>query len=221
MAVAAKAPKKGEAKENGSLKMSSRSRTILSYVICIAAAVALALIVRAFFFQVTQIIGTSMMPTLQPYERVITSKVAYWGSSPARGDIVILEDPANLGEPSYVKRVIAVAGDHIVIDDGQVIINEEVLDEPYLAPDISTQGLVDTIVPEDTIFVLGDNRPDSRDSRDSAISFIPLEKVEGKVVWAFYPFDRWGSVYETPGSEENGSTQTDSTHSTDSTEPTI
>ncbi len=194
MAVAAKAPKKGEVREK---KESHRSRgkTALGYLLCIIIAIALALLVRTYFFQVTQIIGTSMVPTLSSYERVITNKTAYWNQSPQVGDIVILEDPANLGEPAYVKRVVAVGGDTIKIDNGKVFVNGVAIEEPYLAEGCITNGLVDTVVPENTIFVLGDNRPESKDSRDNSISFIPLEKVEGKVVWAIYPFDRWGSIY--------------------------
>ncbi len=93
-----------------------------------------------------------------------------------------------------VKRVVGWAAIP-QIADGKVFVNGVAIEEPYLAEGCITNGLVDTVVPENTIFVLGDNRPESKDSRDNSISFIPLEKVEGKVVWAIYPFDRWGSIY--------------------------
>ncbi len=177
---------------------SSKGKLLGSYLLCILAALALALLVRNFLFQVTQVSGASMEPTLHTEERLFTSKIAYWGSAtPQRGDIVIVEDPSGLGEPPYVKRVIAIAGDHLVIREGQVYINDQLFVEPYLPADTETWGEVDTIIPAGCIFIMGDNRQESRDSRDPTISFVPVTKVAGKVLWVLYPFDEWGSVYET------------------------
>lgn len=95
---------------------------------------------------------------------------------------------------SYIKRVIGVEGDHIKIEDGKVYLNGEELDEPYLREGITTQGgnYNDIIVPEGYIFVMGDNRPHSTDSR--SFGCVPVEKVESKVWIRFWPFTKFGKV---------------------------
>lgn len=97
---------------------------------------------------------------------------------------------------SYIKRVIATAGEHVKIADGKVYINDEELQEDYLQPGVTTNSLqgqfTDLIVPEGYVFVMGDNREHSTDSR--RFGCIPLEKVESKVLIRFWPFDRFGSI---------------------------
>ncbi len=95
---------------------------------------------------------------------------------------------------SYIKRVIGVAGDHIKIEDGKVYINDVEQNEPYLREGITTDGgnYNDIVVPEGYIFVMGDNRPHSTDSR--TFGCIPVEKVESKVWIRFWPFNKFGKV---------------------------
>lgn len=95
---------------------------------------------------------------------------------------------------SYIKRVIGVAGDHIKIESGKVYLNGQELKEPYLRDGIKTEQKVftDIIVPENCVFVMGDNRPQSMDSR--SFGCIPLEKVESKVVIRFWPLNKFGKV---------------------------
>ena len=95
---------------------------------------------------------------------------------------------------SYIKRVIGVAGDHIKIESGKVYLNGQELNEPYLRDGIKTEQKVftDIIVPENCVFVMGDNRPQSMDSR--SFGCIPLEKVESKVVIRFWPSNKFGKV---------------------------
>ena len=95
---------------------------------------------------------------------------------------------------SYIKRVIGVAGDHIKIESGKVYLNGQELNEPYLRDEIKTEQKVftDIIVPENCVFVMGDNRPQSMDSR--SFGCIPLEKVESKVVIRFWPLNKFGKV---------------------------
>lgn len=101
-----------------------------------------------------------------------------------------------IGKTSYIKRVIAVAGEHIKIEDGNVYINGELYEEPYLPEGtVTTHGggyFLDLVVPEGTVFVMGDNRGDSTDSR--CFGCVPLEKVESKVLIRFWPFDKFGKV---------------------------
>ena len=95
---------------------------------------------------------------------------------------------------SYIKRVIGVAGDHIKIESGKVYLNGQELNEPYLRDGIKTEQKVftDIIVPENCVFVMGDNRPQSMDSR--SFGCIPLEKVESKAVIRFWPLNKFGKV---------------------------
>ena len=94
-----------------------------------------------------------------------------------------------IGKISYIKRVIALPGEHIQIKDGKVYINGEELEEEYLQDDVITESeggqFIDLIVPEGTVFAMGDNRPNSGDSRK--FGCIPYEKIEGKVVFRFWP----------------------------------
>lgn len=99
------------------------------------------------------------------------------------------------GKTSYIKRVIAVAGEHIEIKDNKVYINGEEYNEPYLNPSVVTTPcdgeFIDLIVPEGYVFAMGDNRPQSTDCR--SFGCIPIDKIEGKVAMRFWPLNRWGN----------------------------
>lgn len=101
-----------------------------------------------------------------------------------------------IGKDSYIKRVIALPGEHIQIYDGKVYINGEELEQSYLADDVSTDTsncpYYDLVVPENCVFVMGDNRPESTDSR--RFGCIPLEKIESKVWIRFWPLNLFGKV---------------------------
>ena len=103
-----------------------------------------------------------------------------------------------IGKESYIKRVIALPGEHLEIKDGKVYINGEELDEPYLQDNVTTtagdvnQPFYDLVVPENCVFVMGDNRAGSTDSR--AFGCIPLDKIEGTVWIRFWPFNLFGKV---------------------------
>ena len=100
-----------------------------------------------------------------------------------------------IGKESYIKRVIALPGEHVEIKDGKVYINGEELDEPYLTDDVITEPtgvLNDFIVPENTVFAMGNNREGSKDCR--AFGCIPLERIESKVVIRFWPLNKFGKV---------------------------
>ena len=100
-----------------------------------------------------------------------------------------------IGKESYIKRVIALPGEHVEIKDGKVYINGEELDEPYLTDDVITEPtgvLNDFIVPKNTVFAMGNNREGSKDCR--AFGCIPLERIESKVVIRFWPLNKFGKV---------------------------
>ncbi len=103
-----------------------------------------------------------------------------------------------IGKRSFIKRVIALPGEHVQIKDGKVYINEQELDEPYLQPGIVTDligngvGFDDFIVPENCVFAMGDNRNHSTDCR--AFGCVPLEKIESTVAIRIWPLDKWGGI---------------------------
>ena len=101
-----------------------------------------------------------------------------------------------IGKRSYIKRVIALPGEHVQIKDGKVYINDKELDEPYLQDGIVTDvigpGFDDFVVPENCVFAMGDNRNHSTDCR--AFGCIPLEKIESTVALRIWPLDKWGKV---------------------------
>ena len=104
-----------------------------------------------------------------------------------------------IGKKSYIKRVIALPGEHVQIKDGKVYINGEELDEPYLQDGVVTDVIgirgvpfTDFVVPENCVFAMGDNRPHSTDCR--SFGCIPLEKIESTVAIRIWPLDKWGKV---------------------------
>jgi signal peptidase I len=134
---------------------------------------------------------------LLPGQESLPQRVIYPFHQPRRGDIVVFEYPRDLSK-DYIKRVIALAGDTIEVRDGQVFINGQVLDEPYLegAPTYCTSGYPchqgPVTIPEGTIFVMGDNRANSSDSREW--NALPLDRVVGQAWLIYYPVADWGLV---------------------------
>lgn len=171
-----------------------RLRSLFSYIICIALAVAAALAIRTWVLMPTEVSGTSMVPTLQSADKLLTSPLPYIWGEPQRGDIIVFQAPNEAEGVYYVKRVIGLPGDRVLIDNGSVYINDEPLDEPYL-DDIATEGYVNTQVPQNSVFVLGDNRTVSHDSRANDVACISYEEIYGKALWRIAPFDDFGSIY--------------------------
>lgn len=143
-----------------------------------------------FFFRLVDVQGTSMNNILQNKDKVIVTNFFY---TPKNGDIVVISHGAEYSEP-IIKRVIATAGQTLKLDyeNDQIIVDGIVIDEPYL--DFSTfSGVyaeydIPTIVPEGKVFVMGDNRPVSMDSRSSRIGLIDVESVIGKAQYVVLPF---------------------------------
>ena len=125
----------------------------------------------------------------------IENPVAKYDNEPNTWWGKFIYDVLEIGKESYIKRVIALPGEHVEIKEGKVYINGEELDEPYLKDDVITEPtgvLNDFFVPENTVFAMGDNREGSKDCR--AFGCIPLEKIESKVVIRFWPLNKFGKV---------------------------
>ncbi len=138
--------------------------------------------------------GFSMEPTLQSGEFVIVNKIAYNAgnfivSEPARGDIVVFHYPRS-PDQEYIKRIIGLPGDEIVVRDGEVYVNGVQLDEPYIKAPPTYAGTWQ--VPEESLFVLGDNRNNSSDSHNW--NWLPMEMVIGKAVFIYWPPTEWGII---------------------------
>ena len=150
-----------------------------------AIAVVTILFIVIFIAQSFLVKGTSMEPTLHDGERLIVNKYIYRFRLPRTGDIIVFKYP---GDPSkkFIKRVIGEPGDSVWIENATVYVNNRPLDEPYILEEMDSD-FERVTVPQDTIFVLGDNRNGSRDSRYSDVGFVPLKNVVGKAIFVFWP----------------------------------
>lgn len=133
--------------------------------------------------------GFSMEPTLMSGEFVVVNKLAYTFSEPEIGDVIVFQYPRD-PEQEYIKRIIGTPGDHVRIKDGQVYVNDTLLEEPYLAAPPAYQS--EWTIPENALFVLGDNRNNSSDSHTWGP--VPIEFVVGKALFVYWPPERWGVV---------------------------
>ena len=145
----------------------SAVRNVVEWVVIAAGALLVALVIKTFLLQAFYIPSLSMAPTLKVNDRVLVNKLSYDLHDVHRGDLVVFESPPNEGSQTkdLIKRVIGLAGETVESRDGRVLINGQVLDEPYLQPDIVTGPMEKTVVPPDHVWVMGDNRANSRDSR--------------------------------------------------------
>lgn len=135
----------------------------------------------------------SMQSTLFPDDYVIVNKLAYrFNHSPRRGDVIVFRYPPNPEAIPYIKRVIGLPGDQVHIADGEVYINGELMIEPYL--NVTTTRGGDWSVPAGQIFVMGDNRNNSSDSR--SWGFVPLGNIIGRAELIYLPPQHWAFLHE-------------------------
>ncbi|MDO4869497.1 MAG: signal peptidase I [Bacillota bacterium] len=158
------------------------------------------LIVVCVVFAITAVIkptivkGESMEDTLHDGNYLILNRMAYKMHSPERGDIVVF--PSELdGGKLLIKRVIGVGGDVVETDGLETSVNDSKLDEPYIKSSTFGDGLMETwTVPEGKVFVMGDNRDNSADSRQANVGFIDEDDIIGKVAVRLFPFSEIGTV---------------------------
>ncbi len=153
--------------------------------------VVLFLIINAVSARI-KIDGSSMEPTLHHGEFVIVSKLNYRFGEPERGDIVVFDYPRNVNQ-EYIKRVVGLPGDEVVIEDGEVFLNGSRITEPYIHAPPNYEGT--WTVPEENLFVLGDNRNNSSDSHNWGV--VPMENVIGEAFFVYWPPDSWGLITTT------------------------
>lgn len=146
-------------------------------------ALVIVLVINAFLAQATRVEGQSMEPNLHDNQRLIIEKISYRFHPPRRGDVVVLRLPNRTSDP-LIKRVVGLPGETVEITDGRVLINGQVLDEPYLNQ-YTYQGMPPRVVPPNQVFVLGDNRGFSNDSR--AFGFVPFSDIIGRAWFRYWP----------------------------------
>ena len=147
-----------------------RHRALLDWAVVIVVALLVAFLVRTFVLAHFVVDGTSMFSTLHDDDRVFVNKLSYRLHDPNRGDVVVLHQSAGASERDLIKRVVALPGETIEVRSCQVVIDGQTLEEPYLDPEVVTPGncggdLAPLTIPEDHVFVMGDNRGGSQDSR--------------------------------------------------------
>jgi len=154
-------------------------------------ALVLALILRYFVVQAFWIPSGSMIPTLVPGDRVLVSKFWYHFQPPKRGQIVVFKYPLD-PKRDFIKRVIGLPGEVVSMEEGVVYIDGEPLAEPYVKNHDSF-NMKPVKVPENAYFVMGDNRPNSQDSR--FWGFVPKENLIGPAFFRYWPLSRIGGIY--------------------------
>ena len=164
--------------------------------ILIACAIALLIMV---FIKPTVVQERSMQPTLYADNYILLSRQAYLFSEPRHGDIVVfnstlpLNENENDGNKLLIKRVIAVYGDHLVITNGNVYINGVRQTELYIA-EMETSGEIDRVIPRGTVFVMGDNRRQSVDSRSDRVGVVDVDEIVGRAFFRLFPFNAIGPI---------------------------
>lgn len=175
--------------ENNRITHTSAAEYIYSVFSALLICMLAVFVAFTFFFRLVAVSGDSMYPTLQDSERIIISNFLY---TPSYGDIIVL-NKEETEDKSMIKRVIALPGDtinidfdsHIITVNGKVIYEKYEVYEPISEPGDFTYPLT---VPEDAVFVLGDNRNNSIDSRMKSVGFVKLDEINGKALIRVFPF---------------------------------
>ncbi|MEM9809197.1 MAG: signal peptidase I [Cyanobacteria bacterium P01_D01_bin.56] len=163
----------------------------------VAIAVAIAVVIRIFIAEPRFIPSNSMDPTLHIGDRLLIEKVSYRFHTPDYGDIVVFEPPPQLQaigyrrDQAFIKRVMGLPGDTLTVHQGRVYRNNQPLAESYISADPAYE-MQPVTVPEDALFVMGDNRNDSNDSH--IWGFLPVENVIGHATLRFWPLEDLGTV---------------------------
>lgn len=133
--------------------------------------------------------GSSMEPGLHTGEFILVDKISYRFGKPQRGDIIVFYSPRDPSQ-EYIKRVIGLPGDKVEMNEGQLFVNDQLIYEPYIKASPAYPG--SWSVPEDSLFVLGDNRNNSSDSHTWGV--VPLTNVIGRALIIYWPPQQWGLV---------------------------
>lgn len=188
--------KKADNKKKKTEETVSGRAEIYDWIQCIIYALIACVIVFVFFVRLVDVVGSSMHPTLEEGDKMVVTNLFY---TPKQGDIIVFQKD-DYADYALVKRVIATEMQTVEIDFDKhiVYVDGVALDEPYIAE--PTANKIDftgvQIVPPGCVFVMGDNRNDSTDSRDERIGMVDTRNIIGKVMFISFPFDHIGSPYK-------------------------
>lgn len=175
----------------------TKLKALWENLVLIAAAVAIAFLLRWLVAEPRFIPSESMVPTLQLGDRLVVEKISPHLHAPHYGDIIVFNPPPQLqavgfrGNEAFIKRVIGLPGDRIAIQDHQVYRNGEPLTETYVA-EAPRYGFPDYTIPPGYLWVMGDNRNNSNDSH--VWGPLPLQNVMGRAIWRFWPLNHFGPL---------------------------
>jgi signal peptidase I len=147
-------------------------------------------LVRSFLFENYRVVGQSMVPTLENDQFLVVNKLGYRLHTPQRGDIIVFRDPRN-PDRKLIKRVIGLPGETLEIQEGQVFIDREQLEEPYIQ-NLGRYSQAATPIPDGNYYVLGDNRNNSSDSHNWGT--LVREKIVGEAWLTYWPPALWGPI---------------------------
>lgn len=194
--------KESTASPDGSAAAGSFKNEAWEWIKALLIAGILVVVIRWLIFAPFIVDGESMEPNFETQERLIVNKILYKFRKPQRGEVIVFHATA---EKDYIKRVIALPGEKVKVEGDQVFINGELLEQDYLKEAIekahkaghnyNTRNFPETVVPEGTIFVMGDNRRNSEDSRSPNVGFIPYERVVGRADLIFWPLGKISLVH--------------------------
>ncbi|MED3804336.1 signal peptidase I [Lysinibacillus xylanilyticus] len=183
------------------MKLIKQKNETWEWIKALLIAFTIAFLIRFFLFTPVMVDGKSMDPTLHDKERMMVNKFSYKIGEPQRYDLVVFHATE---EKDYIKRVIALPGEHIAYKNDELYINGKIMDEPYLearkkelfkgegtlTEDFTLEDTIgETKIPEGYVFVMGDNRRNSLDSR--IIGLVPIEEIVGKTNVIYWPLDKF------------------------------
>lgn len=161
--------------------------------------IAISLVLAFLIVQVikpTIVSGESMYPTLNDKDYLILNRLSYKFGEVERGDVIVFRTDLkqdNGKEKDLIKRVISIPGDHLVIKDSQVYINDKLIEEQYI-DNAYTSGDIDIVIPKGKVFAMGDNRENSKDSRSNDVGLIDESDILGEVLVRLLPLNKIGSI---------------------------
>jgi signal peptidase I len=183
-----------ETKEEDSEETFDPVKELFSFLMWFVMAVVIAMLMQRFIIINANIPSGSMENTIMTGDRVIGNRLSYLFGSPERGDIVIFKYPDDERQ-LFVKRVIGMPGETVVIEDAKVYIDGVLLEENYLKEDwVIDAGSYTFVVPENSYLVLGDNRNNSKDSRYWRNTYVQEEQILGEAVFCYWPFENFGKL---------------------------
>ena len=165
------------------------SFTILKDIAYVILILLICLFIKFYVVSVVRVSGSSMEPNYHSGELVLCERISYYIRTPQKGEVVICNYPDeyynifNKTKAFRIKRVIAVGGDTVKVEDNVVYVNGEAINELYLPDGVYNEDFEEITVPIGSVFVMGDNRTNSMDSRNDAVGPIPLNQVWGKVIF--------------------------------------